>query len=166
MTELEETLSQRGKTHGDFATNSQLAQELKKLVKKNISKKAPSYVLEAIDMICHKLARLSCGDTLEPDHWKDIAGYSWLVYEQLIKGSSKPVEKKLESDLGIDMTLLYHLLDQTLAIAASEVMPKEQRTLDYIMTLLPKGVSEDLVRERMHHLSLTLDKDGIVTPVS
>ena len=64
MTELEETLSQRGKTHGDFATNSQLAQELKKLVKKNISKKAPSYVLEAIDMICHKLARLSCGDTL------------------------------------------------------------------------------------------------------
>ena len=64
------------------------------------------------------------------------------------------------------MSLLYHLLDQTLAIAASEVMPKEQRTLDYIMTPLPKGVSEDLVRERIDHLSLTLDKDGIVTPVS
>lgn len=166
MNELEDTLKERGKTHGDFAANSQLAQELKKLIKKKLSKTAPSYVLEAIDMICHKLARLSCGNTLEPDHWKDIAGYSWLVYEQLNKSISKPVEKKLESDLGIDMTLLYHLLDQTLAIASSEVMPKEQRTLSHIMTLLPKGVSEDLVRERINHLSLTLDKDGIVIPIS
>jgi hypothetical protein len=35
--------------------------------------------LEALDMICSKLARIVCGDPNEPDHWHDIGGYAKLA---------------------------------------------------------------------------------------
>lgn len=37
----------------------------------------------AIDMICHKLARIAVGDADYVDNWVDIAGYAQLVADRL-----------------------------------------------------------------------------------
>jgi hypothetical protein len=34
---------------------------------------------EALEMICHKMARILNGNPNEHDHWHDISGYSTLV---------------------------------------------------------------------------------------
>lgn len=37
----------------------------------------------ALDMICHKLARIAVGDINYVDNWIDIAGYATLVADRL-----------------------------------------------------------------------------------
>ena len=69
-------LNEREKTHGDFIEVSKLSQELKDLIIKDVMH---DYIKEALEMICVKLARIVSGNHNEPDHWKDIAGYSELV---------------------------------------------------------------------------------------
>ena len=39
--------------------------------------------LEALEMICHKIARIVAGDPDFADHWRDIAGYATLVANEL-----------------------------------------------------------------------------------
>ena len=39
--------------------------------------------IEALDMICHKIARIINGDPNHLDSWQDIAGYARLVAERL-----------------------------------------------------------------------------------
>jgi hypothetical protein len=34
--------------------------------------------MEALEMICTKIARILSGNPNDPDHWKDIAGYAEL----------------------------------------------------------------------------------------
>jgi hypothetical protein len=46
----------------------------------NWHKLAP-YQKEAIEMICHKLGRILCGNPDTPDHWLDIAGYATLAHD-------------------------------------------------------------------------------------
>jgi len=79
-----ETLSQRASTHGDFKINGQVMQTLKETchVTPNWHTLAP-HQREAIEMICHKLGRILCGNPDHADHWHDIAGYATLV-EQLL----------------------------------------------------------------------------------
>lgn len=84
--EINEVLEQRAKTHGDFIENSELAQKLKKLVRDSLKgKEVPYPIQEGLDMILHKTARASCGDYLEPDHYRDIAGYATLIARYLEK---------------------------------------------------------------------------------
>lgn len=81
---INDTLSQRSTTHGDFGTNSRISQRLK-----NIFRDSPnntfmtSYEREALDMIVHKMARILCGNPHELDHWHDIAGYATLVCKEI-----------------------------------------------------------------------------------
>jgi hypothetical protein len=77
----EDILTKRQTTHGDFAKVAAVAGALKaeifvglKLADKDLS----SEHLEVLNMICTKLARIVCGNSLEQDHWKDIAGYAEL----------------------------------------------------------------------------------------
>lgn len=80
---VEEILNQRGNRYGDFSDNSKISQTLKDtLHTKNIALADP-YIKEAIDMICHKLARIVCGDVTYIDSWVDIAGYATLVTDKL-----------------------------------------------------------------------------------
>jgi hypothetical protein len=39
--------------------------------------------IEALEMICHKIARVLNGDPNHHDHWHDIAGYATLVANRL-----------------------------------------------------------------------------------
>lgn len=79
------TIRERESTHGDFKGTAYTAQRLKnELRSKNIEWDHIHYdQLEALDMICTKIARILHGDHCEPDHWHDIAGYATLVEKSL-----------------------------------------------------------------------------------
>lgn len=82
---VNETLTQRANTHGNFKDNATIAQALKGVVKlgKNYSVMSADK-REAIDMICHKLARIVSGNPEYADHWHDVAGYATLVDNDLL----------------------------------------------------------------------------------
>lgn len=82
--EINEILEQRAKTHGDFTKNSELSQMFKKFVKEfSKGKDMPYPIREGLDMILHKISRVICGNHLEPDHFRDIAGYATLITKYL-----------------------------------------------------------------------------------
>jgi hypothetical protein len=89
MTNINDTLNERAKTHGDFRENGRIMQMLK-----DASKTGKNWTFltddkkEAIEMILHKIGRILSGNPDEPDHWKDIAGYATLVENILTKGVS------------------------------------------------------------------------------
>lgn len=79
---VEGILAQRQKTHGDFKSHAELSQALKHIVCLRRYKLTVSQ-MEALEMICHKIARILNGDPDHKDHWDDIAGYATLVSKQL-----------------------------------------------------------------------------------
>ena len=80
---IEKTLKQREKTHGKFKTHAQISQELKSVLWKHGYQELTPDQCEALEMICHKIARILNGNANTHDHWHDIAGYSTLVAEEL-----------------------------------------------------------------------------------
>ena len=89
--EIQLTLNERSTTHGDFKANASVMQHLKEIVRaergwNNLS----STQREAIEMICHKLGRILCGNPNHSDHWHDIAGYATLVENIILTGKSHP----------------------------------------------------------------------------
>lgn len=79
----EELLLERSKTHGDFIQNSAVAQDLKRIMRRQ-----PNWDLlnasqaEALDMIAHKIGRILAGDPKFQDHWDDLAGYAKLAADK------------------------------------------------------------------------------------
>jgi hypothetical protein len=83
---IDQVLSEREKTHGDFSEVAKFAQEFKTafIASENYRLKTVSSLQrESLDMIASKLARILCGNPDEPDHWLDIAGYALLVANNL-----------------------------------------------------------------------------------
>lgn len=84
MNKIDSTLAERSSTHGSFVENAFDSQRLKRVVKRSNSYESMTHVQrEALDMIMHKISRITCGNPHEPDHWLDIAGYATLVYKDL-----------------------------------------------------------------------------------
>ena len=84
---IDETLTERGQRYGrfvDVAGATVLIQEavFDAMGKEKLSK-LPAVHGVAIDMICHKLARICIGDINYADNWHDIAGYAQLVADHL-----------------------------------------------------------------------------------
>ena len=83
---IDEILAERGKTHGDFKDHAETAQRLKSTLREQ-SKGWQIWLShtqqEALEMICHKIARIVAGDPDFVDHWRDIAGYATLVASEL-----------------------------------------------------------------------------------
>jgi hypothetical protein len=95
---IQSTLAYRGKTHGDFAENSRLIQQIKHDLRRMKGwAELSNSQREALDMIVHKIGRIMCGNPNEPDHWKDIAGYATLVENILTTGKSHPTLKGTEN---------------------------------------------------------------------
>lgn len=89
---IQDTLNQRAKTHGSFIDNGFIMQTLKGVMRnhgKNWSN-LPLEQREALEMIQHKIGRILSGDSTEPDHWRDIAGYASLIENILVTGQSHP----------------------------------------------------------------------------
>lgn len=86
MTDINETLQERGKRYGEFATHAQISQSLKWVMQSyenwfQLEKDQK----EALEMIAHKIARILNGDPNYDDSWHDIAGYATLVADRLRK---------------------------------------------------------------------------------
>jgi hypothetical protein len=80
----EALLQQRAKTHGDYTKTARISVALKETIRGEWpSENPPDYVLESLDLICTKIARILSGDPSHREHWDDIAGYAKLVAERL-----------------------------------------------------------------------------------
>lgn len=84
----EDILKERQKTHGEFRTHAEISQDLKRVLIHHYTQKMSDTQAEALDMICHKIARILNGNPNHKDHWDDIAGYATLVSKELEKHAS------------------------------------------------------------------------------
>jgi len=84
MHNIPDILKERQATHGNFAEFANIEQALQSIVLSNQAFYT-NVQKSAIRMICHKLARITCGDPNHTDHWVDIAGYATLVVTELTK---------------------------------------------------------------------------------
>jgi hypothetical protein len=83
---IDTTLAERGDRYGPFLGHAEVSQDLKLVLTRHISARRKSLApdqLEALDMICHKIARIINGDPDYDDSWHDIAGYAELVAKRL-----------------------------------------------------------------------------------
>ena len=81
---VEELLSERRTTHGDFTDHAETTQLLKECMQSSPNWMRLSYVeKEALEMIQHKVGRVLSGDPALQDHWADIEGYARLVSQRL-----------------------------------------------------------------------------------
>lgn len=81
---IDNILAERGERYGSFIDNATTAQALKKVLHMNDNWFHLAYdQREALDMICHKMARILNGDPNYVDSWADIAGYATLVANRL-----------------------------------------------------------------------------------
>lgn len=84
MTEVNELLSEREKTHGNFVDVSFVSQALKIALRDSPNwSMLQSRQKEALDMICNKMGRLLSGDSSFADHSDDIVGYATLLRRAL-----------------------------------------------------------------------------------
>jgi len=84
MTDINETLNERGSRYGDFAGHAKITQDLKEVMarSKNWATLSPDKK-EALEMIAHKIGRILNGDPDYADNWHDIAGYATLVEKNI-----------------------------------------------------------------------------------
>lgn len=89
METIKEILDERGSRYGDFKDQAQLSDKLRDAFfdhyGKHNSKPIEPYMMEALILIFHKLARIANGDPYYDDSWRDICGYAQLVVEELNK---------------------------------------------------------------------------------
>lgn len=83
-----DTLNERGKNYGDFRTQSTLSQTLSAIWKQHYyqihpEEQLPPFILEAVEMIFHKLARSANGNALFIDSYRDVAGFAQLIVDSL-----------------------------------------------------------------------------------
>lgn len=83
MSDINETLTQRNSTHGNFVHNAMLSQGIKNMIRIHADGRLSQLQFEALDMIAHKIARIVTGNPNVHDHWHDIAGYATLAANDL-----------------------------------------------------------------------------------
>ena len=84
MPTIGEILDAREKTHGNFNTHADLSQKLKRALQNNDNWYPLADIQkEALEMMCHKIARILNGNPNIKDHWVDLSGYATLVANTL-----------------------------------------------------------------------------------
>ena len=83
-TTLDEVLNERGSRYGAFIKHAVITQRLKAVMADT-----PNWIalnddmVEALEMVAHKIGRILNGDPTYADSWVDIAGYAQLVADRL-----------------------------------------------------------------------------------
>ena len=89
MTNVTETLAQRGTRYGDYSDNASVSQSLKAWLWAQRGWNNLSHdKKETLEMIAQKIARILNGDPEYADNWHDIAGYAALT-EQRCKSNKR-----------------------------------------------------------------------------
>lgn len=83
MTDVSETLSERGARYGKFNNHANVTQGIKSAYRLHHSNwcRLDTVTKEALEMIAHKIGRIIGGDETYGDSWHDIAGYATLAKE-------------------------------------------------------------------------------------
>ena len=80
---IEETLSRRGGTYGDFRDNARISQNLKKAMQDSPNWQVlPPYMKEGLELIMLKVSRMLSGDPLYADNPHDMIGYAKLIEDR------------------------------------------------------------------------------------
>lgn len=88
MTDINETLAERGTRYGKFTGHARVTQQLKSVMFAHRSRNSfTDDQIESLEMIAHKLGRIVNGDPNYADSWVDIAGYATLVADRLLTGN-------------------------------------------------------------------------------
>lgn len=84
VTPVDNILSARGSTHGDYNETARLAQQLKRVVRSaRCWDGLRDDQRESIDLITLKVARILSGNPEFAEHWDDIIGYAALIARTL-----------------------------------------------------------------------------------
>lgn len=84
--DLNQILTERGERYGKFVNHARISQSLKRVIADQLEARPLLLTAdqqEALEMICHKIARIINGDPDYADSWADIAGYAQLVADRL-----------------------------------------------------------------------------------
>lgn len=95
MSDIQNTLDERGRRYGSFEHNSNVSRNLKDVLYTAMSMNPNHFShvhREALSMICHQIARIVNGDPNYDDSWRDIAGFSMLVVQNLEQKIGRVVE--------------------------------------------------------------------------
>jgi hypothetical protein len=94
MSHTDALLQNRQTTHGSFVDNARIGQALRELFRRRDTWSAmPVEHREALDMIACKLSRILSGQSMEPDHWMDLSGYSTLALRVCEKARAEQREQ-------------------------------------------------------------------------
>lgn len=86
MTNLDSIIEERTKHYGQFEGIAEISIDLKERIRHHIYERDAELQpdqWEALEMICHKMARIINGDSDYIDSWDDIGGYAKLVADRL-----------------------------------------------------------------------------------
>lgn len=82
--DIDAILNERGERYGKFTGHARITQHLKAVMFAHKPRQAlDDDMVEALEMIAHKIGRILNGDPLYSDSWRDIAGYAALVADRL-----------------------------------------------------------------------------------
>jgi hypothetical protein len=95
----QDTLKARQERYGEFVDNAAIAQGIKQVYRNTPGSKYHDLsedMRESLDMIASKISRILTGNSEYPDNWHDIQGFSKLIENRLLTGSSykEPAKKK------------------------------------------------------------------------
>lgn len=86
-TDVSKILDERGSRYGKFVDVAKATSQIQTVVYSHMTSFKRTALdddkMLALDMICHKLARIVVGDSDYVDNWVDIAGYAMLVADRL-----------------------------------------------------------------------------------
>lgn len=83
MTNVIETLDERGTRYGDFTDHAKISQSLQDAMRITPGwPRLDSNKKEALTLIAHKIARILNGDPEYADSWHDIGGYAKLAEDR------------------------------------------------------------------------------------
>lgn len=90
MTDVEQTLAERGARYGDFTDHAELAQSLQDTMRgvPGWQRLTPTK-RQALTVIADKIARILTGDPEYTDNWHDIQGYAKLAEDRCADTSTE-----------------------------------------------------------------------------
>lgn len=85
MTDIDQTLQERGTRYGEFPEHARITQNIKRaMIDSPNWKTLADDQKEALEMLAHKAGRILNGDPNYHDSWHDIIGYTKLVADRLL----------------------------------------------------------------------------------
>lgn len=109
MSNINQTLAERGSRYGVFTGHAEITQDLKAVMQSTPKWDglAPDQ-REALEMVAHKIGRILNGDPDYDDSWVDIAGYVTLVANRL-QGKTDSGNPRSKGDLDANRPIQVNL---------------------------------------------------------